>query len=67
MNIVALDGYTLNPGDLSWSVIEKLGSLTVYDRTDSTQIVERARDADIVLSNKVLLTKEILDQLPNLK
>lgn len=67
MNITILDGYALNPGDLNWSIIEQLGSTTIYDRTPSKQIVERAKDADIILSNKVILSKTVLDQLPNLK
>lgn len=67
MNIVYLDGYTLNPGDLSWEPLEKLGKFTCYDRTKPADIVARAADADIVLTNKVMLSKEILAQLPALK
>lgn len=67
MNIVYLDGYTLNPGDLSWEPLEKLGKFTCYDRTEPTDIVARAADADIVLTNKVMLSEEILTQLPALK
>ncbi len=65
--IVALDGYTLNPGDLSWKAIEELGPFTVYDRTQAEQTVERSIDADILLVNKHILSAEIIDQLPNLK
>ena len=55
MKIVVLDGYTLNPNDLSWSGLEKIGNLTVYDRTPTDKIVERAADADILLVNKVVI------------
>ncbi|WP_247237016.1 D-2-hydroxyacid dehydrogenase [Telluribacter sp. SYSU D00476] len=67
MNIVILDGYTLNPGDQSWEPMEALGTLTIYDRTPTEQIVERAKEADIVLVNKLELREEHLAQLPRLK
>ncbi|GAB3030881.1 D-2-hydroxyacid dehydrogenase [Spirosoma pulveris] len=67
MKIVVLDGYTLNPGDLSWEGIEKLADVTVYDRTPADQIVERAKEADIVFTNKTPLDEATLNQLPNLK
>lgn len=67
MKIVILDGYTLNPGDLNWAPLEELGAVTIYDRSAQNEIVERAKDADIVLVNKVILTAETLGQLPNLK
>ena len=67
MNIAVLDGYTLNPGDNPWTAIEKLGGLTVYDRTPVDQIVERAKDAEIILTNKCPLSAETLAQLPKLK
>ena len=67
MNIVVLDGYTLNPGDLSWEDAEKLGDLTVYDRTPPGDVVPRAKDAEIVLTNKTVLDKDKIAQLPNLK
>lgn len=67
MKIVILDGYTLNPGDLSWSGIEKLGDCTVYDRTLPEETIARAASAEIVFTNKVLLTREIIEQLPKLK
>lgn len=67
MKIVVLDGYTLNPGDNPWSGIEKLGAFTVYDRTDNKKIIERAKDADIILTNKTPLTAETLEHLPKLK
>lgn len=65
--IVALDGYGLNPGDLSWEQIESLGEFTVYDRTAVDEIVERAAQADIVLTNKTPLNAATLDKLPRLR
>jgi glycerate dehydrogenase len=67
MKITVLDGHTLNPGDNPWAPIEALGELTVFDRTPADQIVGRAKDADIILTNKVPLSAETLAQLPNLK
>ena len=67
MRIVVLDGYTLNPGDNPWDKVAALGAFTVYDRTPKEQIVERAEDADIVLTNKTPLSAETLEQLPDLK
>jgi glycerate dehydrogenase len=67
MNITALDGYTLNPGDNPWDEVAKLGAFTCFDRTSVEQIVERARDADIILTNKAPLSATTIKQLPNLK
>ena len=67
MKIVILDGYTLNPGDLDWAPIHNLGELTIYDRSAPDEIVERAKDADIVLVNKVVLNETLLNQLPKLR
>ncbi len=67
MNITILDAYTLNPGDLPLTPLEKLGRLTTYDRTKPEEVIERAKDAEIILSNKVVLNKEIIQQLPKLK
>jgi Lactate dehydrogenase and related dehydrogenases len=67
MKIVILDGYTANPGDLSWKPLEDIGQLTVYDRTRPEEIIERAKDAEIVLTNKVCLRKQEIEQLPKLK
>lgn len=67
MKITVLDGHTLNPGDNPWSPIEALGELTVFDRTPADQIVGRAKDADIILTNKVPLSAETLARLPHLK
>ncbi|HSO85794.1 MAG TPA: D-2-hydroxyacid dehydrogenase [Draconibacterium sp.] len=67
MNIVVLDGYVLNPGDLSWDGIRKLGDCTIYDRTPSELTIERAKGANVLFTNKVILNKEIIGQLPLLK
>jgi glycerate dehydrogenase len=67
MKIVILDGYTLNPGDLSWEGLEGFGNLTVYDRTSSDKILERIKDADIVFTNKTPLTKQTIEACDNLK
>jgi len=67
MKIVVLDGYTLNPGDLSWEEIKKQGEFIVYDRTPPELTVERANGAHAVYTNKVVLNKEILKQLPDLQ
>lgn len=67
MNVVVLDGYTLNPGDLSWNKLEELGNLTVYDRTPVELIVERAQSAEIVLTNKTRLTAHTINSLPHLQ
>ena len=67
MKIVVLDGYTLNPGDISWQELEQLGEVTVYDRTPQEQILERIQGAEVVFVNKAPLTKEILGQATGLK
>ena len=67
MKIVILDGYTANPGDRSWKGLEALGELTVYDRTKADETVARAAETDIVLTNKVIINKEVIAQLPRLK
>lgn len=67
MKIVILDGYSANPGDLSWKPLMKIGELTVYDRTRPEETVGRAKGADIVLTNKVCLHRQEIDQLPQLK
>lgn len=65
--IVVLDGFTLSSGDLSWEPLSRLGNLTVYDRTPETEILTRCRAAAIVVTNKVPLTKDVMQQLPQLK
>lgn len=67
MKIVILDGYTINPGDLNWQAIDELGELTVYDRTAPSEVEKRAKEADMLLTNKVVITAEIMDKLPQLK
>ncbi len=67
MNIVILDGYTLNPGDLDWNEFRKLGNLKVYDRTPTELIVERSKDAEILITNKTEISADVISQLPKLK
>jgi glycerate dehydrogenase len=67
MKIVVLDGYTLNPGDLSWEGLERLGEVKVYDRTPIDKVLERIGDAEVIFTNKTPITKENLEALPNLK
>ena len=67
MKIVILDGYSADPGDLSWEELEQMGELTVYDRTSPSETVQRAAEADIVLTNKVVIDREKIAQLPRLK
>jgi glycerate dehydrogenase len=67
MKIVVLDGFAGNPGDLSWKEIQALGECTIYDRTAPEEKLERAKDADIILTNKVPFSASDFDQLPNLK
>ncbi|MDT3843058.1 MAG: D-2-hydroxyacid dehydrogenase [Bacillota bacterium] len=70
MKIVVLDGYTENPGDLSWEPMKNLGELTIYDRTSVTEsplIAERIGDAEIIVTNKTPISRETIDKCPNLK
>lgn len=67
MKIVVLDGYTLNPGDLSWDELKKLGDVTVYDRTAPEDVINRIGDAPIVLTNKVVIDRNIMSACPSLK
>lgn len=67
MNIVVLDGFTMNPGDLSWNELAELGSLKVYDRTSAGQVLERAKDAEAILTNKTVIDVASLRSLPKLK
>lgn len=67
MKIVALDGYAANPGDLSWDELRTLGDCTIYDRTAPEQVLERAQDAEIILTNKVAITAQHMALLPALK
>ena len=67
MKIVVLDGYALNPGDLNWDGLNKLGDVTLHDRTPAAEIVNRCKGATVVLTNKTPLSEETLNQLPDLK
>lgn len=67
MNIVVLDGYTLNPGDLNWQRFEVLGDFNCFDRTPANLLIERAKDAQILLTNKTVLDAETIATLPKLK
>ena len=67
IKIVVLDSYVLNPGDLSWSGIENLGDCTIYDRTPPELFVERAKNANAIFTNKVVVNEEIISRLPDLK
>ena len=67
MKIVILDGYTLNPGDLSWDAMQAFGELAVYDRTPEDRIIERIGDAEIVYTNKTPLSRQTIEQAPNLR
>jgi glycerate dehydrogenase len=67
MKIVVLDGFTLNPGDLSWDTLSALGACTVHDRTPPEEVLARAFGHEIVLTNKVVLSAELLHQLPDLR
>lgn len=67
MKIVVLDGYTENPGDLSWKDLESLGETTIYDRTPVELVEERIGDAEIVITNKTPIDKEIFEKCQNIK
>lgn len=67
MKIVVLDGYGVNPGDLSWETLEALGEVEVYPRTAPEDVIDRCFNAEIILTNKVVLNKQILVSLPRLK
>lgn len=67
MKLVILDGYPSNPNDLSWSMLESFGELTVYDRTAPAQLLDRIQDADIVLLNKTPICAEVFSHCPKLR
>ena len=67
MKIVVLDGYALNPGDLSWTGMEALGELTVYERTSPSEVLERSAGAEVLITNKTVITAERMAALPQLK
>lgn len=65
--IIALDGYTLNPGDMSWNKLRSLGQVRIYDRTPDREVIERSKEADILVVNKQSLSRETLQALPKLR
>lgn len=67
MKIIVLDGYALNPGDLSWDGMQALGELTVYERTVPQQVLERSENAEVLITNKTVLSAEHMNALPQLK
>ncbi|MEZ9235624.1 D-2-hydroxyacid dehydrogenase [Shewanella sp. 10N.286.52.A9] len=67
MKIVVLDGYTLNPGDLSWDALSQFGDIEVFEHTEHDQIISRSRDADIILTNKAVITNKVIEHCPKLK
>lgn len=67
MKIVVLDGYGMNPGDLSWDGLRELGEVTIYDRTAPGDVMKRSAGADVLLTNKTVLGREEIESLPNLK
>ncbi len=67
MKAVVLDGYTLNPGDLLWNELHDIVELTVYDRTDSCDILSRIGDAEIIITNKTIISSDIIEKAPNIK
>lgn len=67
MKITVLDGYGLNPGDLSWEELKKLGDLTVYDRTAHSETIERSAGSEILITNKTIIDRGIIEKLPDLR
>lgn len=67
MKIVVLDGYTLNPGDLSWKDLKNLGDCQIYDRTKPEEVYSRISDVEAIITNKVVIDKHLLDHLPALE
>lgn len=67
MKIVVLDGYALNPGDQSWKNLQEVGDCVIYDRTSPDELLERSIDADALITNKVVISKSVIDKLPKLK
>lgn len=67
LNIVILEGHAVNPGDLSWDAYREFGELTVYDRTPAEEVIERSKDADVLIVNKTRLNEDVISRLPKLK
>lgn len=67
MTITILDGFTLNPGDLSWDSWENYGELRIYDRTSPSELIQRAKDSEVLITNKVVIDASTIEELPKLK
>ena len=67
MKIVILDGFAANPGDLSWEGLDRFGEVVNYDRTRPEEVLERSAGADVLLTNKTVLDRKIIESLPDLK
>lgn len=67
MKIVVLDGYAMNPGDLRWDELRSIGECVIYDRTPAALVLDRAKDAEIILTNKVVINRDIIQSLPCLR
>lgn len=67
MRLTVLDGYTVNPGDLSWSELQSFGDVTIYDRTAPSEVYDRIKDSDFVLTNKVVLDRAMMERCPDLR
>ncbi|MGP1455623.1 MAG: D-2-hydroxyacid dehydrogenase [Treponema sp.] len=67
MKLAVLDGYTSNPGDLSWEALQEIADVTIYDKTSADEVYERAKDCEAVLVNKVVFSKEVIQRLPRLR
>ena len=65
MKIVVLDGYTLNPGDISWDGLKALGDVTIHDRTPADKVVERSIGAEVIFTNKTPISEEAINKLPS--
>ena len=67
LNIVILDGGTTNPGDVSWAPLEAIGHVTAYDNTPAELVIERAKDADAVIMNRIVMSRTVMEALPKLR
>lgn len=67
MRLTVLDGFTVNPGDLSWSELESFGDVTIYDRTAPEEVYDRIKDSDFVLTNKVVIDRAMMERCPELR
>ena len=67
MKVAVLDGFTLNPGDLSWKILQDIADITIYDKTAPDEVYERVKDCEAVLSNKIVFSKDLIARLPKLR